>query len=177
MLKRGLLKAMAATALIATGGQAFAAPRIKDIVDVENVRPNQLVGYGLVVGLAGTGDRIRNSPFTEESMQSMLSVRRGSPEGPPFTTRSSSGFPKLRRKVRIRRASLPSMNLVTAPRYTFAMRDGAKLNSKRWKTRGSRPYRWTTAGSRTRMASMPSHRVISRPECWLLFLESLRVIP
>src|SRR3954468_24133394 len=48
------------------------ALRIKDIVDVENVRPNQLVGYGLVVGLAGTGDRIRNSPFTEESMQSML---------------------------------------------------------------------------------------------------------
>ncbi|WP_294056673.1 flagellar basal body P-ring protein FlgI [Sphingomonas sp.] len=46
--------------------------RIKDIVDVENVRENQLVGYGLVVGLAGTGDRIRNVPFTEESMQAML---------------------------------------------------------------------------------------------------------
>lgn len=49
-----------------------AAPRIKDIVSVENVRPNQLVGYGLVVGLAGTGDRMRNTPFTEESMQAML---------------------------------------------------------------------------------------------------------
>ncbi|MGN6374321.1 MAG: flagellar basal body P-ring protein FlgI [Sphingomonas sp.] len=46
--------------------------RIKDIVDIENVRPNQLVGYGLVVGLAGTGDRIRNSPFTEETVQAML---------------------------------------------------------------------------------------------------------
>jgi flagellar P-ring protein precursor FlgI len=52
--------------------QAMAQTRIKDIVDVENVRENQLVGYGLVVGLAGTGDRIRNAPFTEESMQSML---------------------------------------------------------------------------------------------------------
>ena len=51
---------------------ALAGPRIKDIVTVENVRPNQLVGYGLVVGLAGTGDRIRNSPFTEESMQAIL---------------------------------------------------------------------------------------------------------
>ncbi len=51
---------------------ATAAVRIKDIVDVENVRPNQLVGYGLVVGLAGTGDRIRNAPFTEESLQAML---------------------------------------------------------------------------------------------------------
>lgn len=57
-----------------TGGipAAFAAPRIKDIVDVENVRSNQLIGYGLVVGLAGTGDRVRNAPFTEESMQAML---------------------------------------------------------------------------------------------------------
>ena len=49
-----------------------ASPRIKDIVDIENVRPNQLIGYGLVVGLAGTGDKIRNAPFTEESMQAML---------------------------------------------------------------------------------------------------------
>ncbi|MES1973632.1 MAG: flagellar basal body P-ring protein FlgI [Pseudomonadota bacterium] len=59
------------------GAALFALPaeartRIKDIVDVENVRPNQLVGYGLVVGLAGTGDRMRNAPFTEESMQAML---------------------------------------------------------------------------------------------------------
>lgn len=53
-------------------GSAVAAPRIKDIVDVENVRPNQLIGYGLVVGLAGTGDKTRNTPFTEESMQAML---------------------------------------------------------------------------------------------------------
>lgn len=51
---------------------ANAESRIKDIVDVEDVRPNQLVGYGLVVGLAGTGDRIRNSPFTEQSMRGML---------------------------------------------------------------------------------------------------------
>lgn len=51
---------------------AAGASRIKDIVDIENVRPNQLIGYGLVVGLAGTGDKIRNAPFTEESMQAML---------------------------------------------------------------------------------------------------------
>ncbi|QHL89758.1 flagellar basal body P-ring protein FlgI [Sphingomonas changnyeongensis] len=52
--------------------RADAAPRIKDIVTVENVRSNQLVGYGLVVGLAGTGDRVLNTPFTEESVQAML---------------------------------------------------------------------------------------------------------
>ncbi len=59
-------------ATLATPQAALAAPRIKDIVDVENVRANQLVGYGLVVGLAGTGDRIRNAPFTEESLKGML---------------------------------------------------------------------------------------------------------
>ncbi|MCD2317080.1 flagellar basal body P-ring protein FlgI [Sphingomonas sp. IC-11] len=64
--------ALVLAAVLAGTGPAIAGPRIKDIVDVENVRPNQLVGYGLVVGLAGTGDRTRNAPFTEESMQAML---------------------------------------------------------------------------------------------------------
>ena len=62
---------LALLALVITA-PAAAAPRIKDIVDIENVRSNQLIGYGLVVGLAGTGDKIRNAPFTEESMQAML---------------------------------------------------------------------------------------------------------
>lgn len=46
--------------------------RIKDIVNIEGVRDNQLVGYGLVVGLNGTGDSINNSPFTEQSLIAML---------------------------------------------------------------------------------------------------------
>ncbi len=46
--------------------------RIKDIVDVEGVRGNDLVGYGLVVGLNGTGDSVTNSPYTEEALQNML---------------------------------------------------------------------------------------------------------
>jgi flagellar P-ring protein precursor FlgI len=52
---------------------ALSAPaRIKDIVDMEGIRENQLVGYGLVVGLNGTGDSLNNSPFTKQSLQSML---------------------------------------------------------------------------------------------------------
>ncbi|MEQ8179444.1 MAG: flagellar basal body P-ring protein FlgI [Amphiplicatus sp.] len=51
---------------------AGAASRIKDLADVEGVRDNMLIGYGLVVGLDGTGDRIRNTPFTRESIVSML---------------------------------------------------------------------------------------------------------
>ncbi len=46
--------------------------RIKDIVTVEGVRSNQLVGYGLVVGLNGTGDSLRNAPFTERAIKGML---------------------------------------------------------------------------------------------------------
>ncbi len=46
------------------------ATRIKDITSVEGVRDNQLVGYGLVVGLAGTGEK--NSKFTEQTFRSML---------------------------------------------------------------------------------------------------------
>lgn len=51
---------------------ASAGSRVKDIVSVQGVRSNQLVGYGLVIGLNGTGDSLRNSPYTEQSLQSML---------------------------------------------------------------------------------------------------------
>lgn len=51
---------------------AQASTRIKDIASVQGVRDNQLVGYGLVMGLQGTGDTLRNSQFTEQSLQSML---------------------------------------------------------------------------------------------------------
>lgn len=66
------LLAVLAAMLVSPAALAGPQPRIKDIVDVENVRTNQLVGYGLVVGLQGTGDRIRNVPFTEETLQAML---------------------------------------------------------------------------------------------------------
>lgn len=52
---------------------AAGAPiRIKDLVEFDGVRGNDLVGYGLVVGLDGSGDGLRNAPFTEEIMTSML---------------------------------------------------------------------------------------------------------
>jgi flagellar P-ring protein FlgI len=51
---------------------AAATSRIKDIADFEGVRENQLVGYGLVVGLNGTGDTLNNAPFTRQSLRAML---------------------------------------------------------------------------------------------------------
>ncbi len=51
---------------------SFAASRIKDIVEFEGVRGNKLIGYGLVVGLNGTGDSLLNAPMTEQALESML---------------------------------------------------------------------------------------------------------
>lgn len=62
--------ALAAMSLVAV--PAVAKSRIKDIVAVEGVRDNHLIGYGIVVGLNGTGDSLRNAPMTKQSMESLL---------------------------------------------------------------------------------------------------------
>ncbi len=60
-------------ALWLVAAAALAGPvRIKDLVEFDGVRGNDLVGYGLVVGLNGTGDGLRNAPFTEEIMSNLL---------------------------------------------------------------------------------------------------------
>lgn len=65
MLMAVLLVAAAAT-------PAAAASRLKDIASFEGIRDNLLIGYGLVVGLKGTGDRLANAPFTQQSLVAML---------------------------------------------------------------------------------------------------------
>jgi flagellar P-ring protein FlgI len=67
---RALLAAV--LALLVASAAAAQAVRLKDLVEFDGVRANDLVGYGLVVGLNGTGDGIRNSPFTEEIMANIL---------------------------------------------------------------------------------------------------------
>src|SRR5712672_1305032 len=62
--------ALAALALSAVS--ANATSRIKDLANIEGVRQNQLIGYGLVVGLNGSGDTLNNIPFTKQSLQAML---------------------------------------------------------------------------------------------------------
>ncbi|MCD9147101.1 flagellar basal body P-ring protein FlgI [Pseudophaeobacter flagellatus] len=65
------LRLLIACLLLPTLAQANAI-RLKDLVEFDGVRGNDLVGYGLVVGLNGTGDGLRNSPFTEEIMSNIL---------------------------------------------------------------------------------------------------------
>jgi flagellar P-ring protein precursor FlgI len=67
-----MIRLLLALGLIVSAAGAQAAVRIKDIADIKGLRENQIVGYGLVIGLNGTGDTLRNAPFTEQSLQSML---------------------------------------------------------------------------------------------------------
>lgn len=92
MTTRILHLAFVIGACLAATGLAFSpAPatatnaRVKDIADFEGVRDNLLVGYGLVVGLDGSGDSLTNSPFTRQSLESML-------ERLGVNIRESSGF-------------------------------------------------------------------------------------
>ncbi|MCK2054085.1 flagellar basal body P-ring protein FlgI [Methylobacterium sp. 37f] len=66
----GLLAAMAL--VFGHAAPVLALSRVKDLASVEGVRQNQLVGYGIVVGLNGTGDTLNNIPFTKQSLQAML---------------------------------------------------------------------------------------------------------
>jgi flagellar P-ring protein FlgI len=75
-MRRALLIRIAAllvgASLVAAPFPALAFSRVKDLVEVEGIRDNMLVGYGLVVGLNGTGDSLKNAPFTQQSLQTML---------------------------------------------------------------------------------------------------------
>jgi flagellar P-ring protein precursor FlgI len=66
------LKALATTVLCLVFSELVLADRIKDLANVAGVRNNQLTGYGLVVGLDGTGDQTSQTPFTVQSVVNML---------------------------------------------------------------------------------------------------------
>lgn len=78
-------------ALVALGlsaSPANAEVRLKDIVEIEGMRGNDLVGYGLVVGLNGTGDGIKNSPYTEEAFSGLLERLGVNIQGEAFQSRN-----------------------------------------------------------------------------------------
>ncbi len=101
-MKRTLWPALVALAILTcAGSSASAISRIKDLANIEGIRQNQLIGYGLVVGLNGTGDALNNTPFTKQSLQGMLerlgvNIRAGNVAAvmvtanmPPFATQGT----------------------------------------------------------------------------------------
>ena len=74
-MRRSLVRLLAAVSSLAIALAPLPAAsfsRIKDLADVEGIRDNMLIGYGLVVGLNNTGDSLKNSPFTQQALQTML---------------------------------------------------------------------------------------------------------
>ncbi len=69
---KGCIWALIGTVCFAALSPTSGEVRVKDVTSVRGIRVNQLIGYGLVTGLKGTGDSLKNSPFTEQSMTSML---------------------------------------------------------------------------------------------------------
>jgi flagellar P-ring protein precursor FlgI len=84
------------------------AERVKDLASVAGVRGNQLVGYGLVVGLDGTGDQTSQAPFTVQSIRNML-AKFG-------VTIPANVNPQLKNVAAVTvRADLPASRSVTPP--------------------------------------------------------------
>lgn len=82
---------VAGFSLLVSAGLGHADVRIKDIATFEGVRENQLIGYGLVVGLNGTGDKLSNSPFTRESIRGMLErLGAGNLDGSTLKTKNTA---------------------------------------------------------------------------------------
>ncbi len=71
-MRKRLTAYLAAVLILVSPVGAGAASRIKDLANFEGVRQNQLIGYGLVVGLNGSGDTLNNIPFTKQSLTAML---------------------------------------------------------------------------------------------------------
>jgi len=82
--RRVLHAALAGAALLAALPQAARADRLKDLTSIAGVRQNQLSGYGIVVGLDGSGDQTTQTPFTVQSIVSMLQAK--GVNMPPGTT-------------------------------------------------------------------------------------------
>ncbi len=104
---------------------ALATPvRIKDLVEFDGVRSNELVGYGLVVGLDGTGDGLRNSPFTEEIMANILERLGVNVTGEQFRPRNVAAVLVTARLPPFARAGAPIDVTVSAIGDASSLRGG-----------------------------------------------------
>ncbi len=72
MMQRFCLTGLVLLAVFLCCGTRAHATRIKDLATIEGVRENQLMGYGLVIGLSGTGDDIKNAVFTKQAIINMI---------------------------------------------------------------------------------------------------------
>ena len=120
---RRLLSAACAAALLATAVPASPI-RLKDLVEFDGVRANELVGYGLVVGLNGSGDGLRNAPFTEDIMTNMLERLGVNVTGEQFRPRNVAAVLVTARLPPFARAGSPIDVTVSAIGDATSLRGG-----------------------------------------------------
>lgn len=94
---RGLLTLFILPAALVFAGAAH-AERLKDLVQFQGVRDNPLIGYGLVVGLDGTGDQTMQTPFTTQTLTNMLANLGISLNGNGSTSSGSSATTNMQLK-------------------------------------------------------------------------------
>ena len=110
--------------LIAATAVAAAPIRLKDLVEFDGVRSNELVGYGLVVGLNGSGDGLRNAPFTEDIMTNMLERLGVNVTGEQFRPRNVAAVLVTARLPPFARAGSPIDVTVSAIGDATSLRGG-----------------------------------------------------
>ena len=103
--------ALASLCLLVTS--AAQADRVKDLATLAAQRPNQLIGYGLVVGLQGTGDDA-SVPFTTQSMKAMLSQMGVRIDGPltDFEQAATAARVDIKNSVSYTHLKLPTKRIV-----------------------------------------------------------------
>ena len=133
---------------------AGATSRIKDLANVEGVRQNQLIGYGLVVGLNGTGDTLNNIPFTKQSLTAMLERLGVNIRGQTIRTVAASGGIATPAAVAAR--VMDARPASTSARATTAARSDAYTTARTCRTRAgpSRSTRLPAIGAPTPTATV-----------------------
>ena len=120
-----MARLLAILAFLVAATSAVGTPiRLKDLVEFDGVRANELVGYGLVVGLNGSGDGLRNAPFTEDIMTNMLERLGVNVTGEQFRPRNVAAVLVTARLPPFARAGSPIDVTVSAIGDASSLRGG-----------------------------------------------------
>ena len=119
----------------------MAFSRVKDLIEIEGIRDNMLVGYGLVVGLNGTGDSLKNAPFTQQSIQTMLERLGVNTRGQTMQTKNVAAVMVT--------ANLPAF----AGRHRRLQRPGRRRQRDARRADGRAHFQWRDCRTRDRLSS------------------------
>ena len=167
------------SALFATPAHAT---RIKEVAAVQGVRSNQLIGYGLVIGLDGTGDQTTQAPFTTQGLQSML--QQLGVTLPPGTTMQLKNVAAVIVTDRLpcataHGASVTAWFITMEPVRAFItiLAAGAVRSMFRFSRSARKPTRWSASSGALTLTTRPSSaRAVPAPLLALMALATARAV-